>query len=75
MLMTYGDKDHVVVEQACPFCGAVCEAMLNTAEFEAWRGGKLIQYAMPTTPETTREWLISGICPDCQDFIFENEEV
>ncbi len=70
MTMLYGDKHYMVIEQGCPFCGQVCQALLITAEFDAWRNGALIQNAMPTTPATTREWLISGICPDCQESIF-----
>lgn len=64
------NKDMVLVEKACPFCGELCQCTFPTDGYEKWMGGELIQRAMPTVPATSREWLISGMCPECQDKIF-----
>ena len=74
MTMLYGDKDTIVLEQTCPFCGKeyICE--FPTDGYAKWMGGELIQKAMPAVPATVREWLISGICPDCQESIFGEGE-
>ena len=74
MMMIYGDKEKVVVAQHCPCCGAQYKGCFNTPKFDAWRNGALIQDVMPDAPIAVREWLISGICPDCQDSIFGEEE-
>lgn len=74
MMMIYGDKEQIVVAQACPFCGQQYEGCFDTPAFDAWQNGALIQDVMPDVPATSREWLISGICPDCQDSIFGEEE-
>ncbi len=73
MTMLYGDKDTIVLEQTCPFCRQKYQGAFVTSEFDAWQNGELIQNAMPLTPATSREWLISGICPDCQSSIFGEE--
>lgn len=66
----YMDKDVMVIEKTCPFCGERYQTMVFTEEYNNWMNGELIQKAMPTTSATTREWLISGMCPECQDKFF-----
>ena len=69
-MMIYGDKQTIVIAKACPFCGQRYEGCFDTPSFDAWQNGMLIQDAMPHVPATSREWLISGICPDCQEKVF-----
>lgn len=66
----YADKNVTVIEKACPFCGAKCMCGYPTDGYEKWIGGELIQKAMPTVPSESREFLISGMCPECQEKIF-----
>ena len=66
----YADKDVTVLRKTCPFCTEEWEASVPTEGYQKWIGGELIQKAMPTVPAATREWLISGMCPECQDAIF-----
>ena len=66
----YADKNVTVLRKACPFCGESYDGSVPTEGYEKWIGGELIQRAMPTVPVTTREWLISGICPECQEKYF-----
>ena len=71
--MIEGNKDMVLIEQACPFCKELWRCTFPTDGYHKWMGGMLIQKAMPTVPAHSREWLISGICPTCQDKIFGEE--
>ena len=57
-------------ERPCVFCGKVHSIDLMEYEFNLWREGTLIQEAMPDTSVEDREFLISGICPKCQEDIF-----
>ena len=66
----YADKDVTVIEKTCPFCGERCRGSFPTDGYEKWIGGELIQKAMSTVPATSREWLITGICPECQEKVF-----
>lgn len=54
----------------CVFCGKTHSVDLMEYQFNLWREGKLIQVAMPDTSVEDREFLISGICPKCQEDIF-----
>ena len=72
--MIYGDKDSVIIEKVCPFCGKEYMCEFPTDGYEKWMGGELIQKAMPAVPASVREWLISGICLGCQESIFGEEE-
>ena len=40
MMMTYGDKEQIVVAQACPFCGQQYEGCFDTPAFDAWQNGR-----------------------------------
>lgn len=74
-MITYLSSTMVQIEKDCPFCGQTCEGSVPFEGYRRWRWeGELIQTAMPTVPATTREWLISGICPDCQSSIFGEED-
>lgn len=72
--MIYSDRNCVIIEKACPFCGEECMCEFPADGYDKWMGGELIQKAMPTVPAISREWLISGICPDCQGSIFGEED-
>lgn len=54
----------------CVFCGKTHSVDLMEYQFNLWREGELIQNAMPNASVEDREFLISGICPKCQEDIF-----
>jgi hypothetical protein len=54
------------VTQACPFCGKIETNAVPTDGYLAWKGGMLIQRAMPEVNECIREFLITGFCEDCR---------
>ena len=59
----------------CRFCGKEVEVEVPIVGYWKWQEGELIQYAMPEVDMDTREYLISGMCPECQkDFFGEDEE-
>ena len=69
--MIYRYEDSVGVERDCPFCGRTWMCSYPTEKYEKWENGEPIQKAMIAIPRESREFLISGICPECQEKIFE----
>lgn len=65
---------NIMVERKCPMCGNIHSALVSYVGYMRWKGGELIQHAMPEATPTEREQLISGICPDCQEIIFGDFE-
>jgi hypothetical protein len=51
-------------------CHGVHYVEVEKDAYEAWQDGMLIQNAMPNLDPTEREQLISGLCPMCQDEVF-----
>lgn len=71
MVIIYQDELSTVVKERCPFCGQYHQVSVDTDGFTKWAfEGALIQDAMPNTSEVTREFLVSGLCPSCQEKIF-----
>lgn len=65
----------ITLTSICPFCGCLTDIEVEVEQYESWAfGGVLIQNAFPALSATERETLISGICPDCQDDIFSDED-
>lgn len=71
MRKMFYDGDTVVVTDKCPFCGKYSTVVCDRTEFNNWLDGMSIQKAMPTTPPQSREFLLSGMCRDCQEDFFE----
>ena len=61
----------ITVKMNCVFCGRPHSVTVPTRDYHAWEAGELIQKALPHATPTEREQLISGICPKCQDSIFD----
>lgn len=62
-----------VITPRCIWCGHGGEVSVDREEFFQWRGGALIQEAMPTTPQEIREQMISGTHPECWTQIFSEK--
>ena len=59
----------------CPFCGRVTKIENVPANgIFAWRGGALIQRAFPNMAIDDRECLVSGLCHDCQEYMFSEPD-
>jgi len=63
-----------VVAVPCRSCEEVTDLTVNIEGFIAWRGGELIQTALPELDAYQRELLISGICPKCWEQMFPSDE-
>ena len=68
------NSQNVKIQKACPFCGTLSEVCVPTEGYGRWMDGESIQAAMPTVPATSREFLMTGMCRDCQDKIFGADE-
>ena len=64
----------VCVVTYCPFCGKAHEIEVNEIDYLDWQDGEFAQNAFPYLDANEREMLISGICPDCWDKMFGQEE-
>lgn len=64
----------VCVITRCPFCGKAHEIEVNEIDYLDWEDGMLAQNAFPYLDANKREMLISGICPDCWNGMFGQEE-
>lgn len=62
----------MIVRRACPMCGRTHSVTVNMEEYNKWaRGMAYIQEAMPHLSDTEREQILSGLCPTCQNKVFE----
>jgi hypothetical protein len=61
----------------CVFCHRFVEIEMSAEGYKKYIEGALIQDAFPNMRIADREFLISGICEDCQNDIFieDDEEV
>jgi hypothetical protein len=58
-----------VIEIVCGRCQKDFEVPATDEQLKRWRGGELIQRAMPNLTADERELLISGYCGRCFDEI------
>lgn len=58
------------IKVKCNFCGVVETIPVDSADYTAWKGGKLTQDAFPYLDADRREMLISKTCGGCWDMTF-----
>ena len=63
-----------MVTRACQLCHETKEIHCTDEQYRRWLDGELIQRAMPDVPKGERELLISGICDQCFDRIFPEDD-
>lgn len=68
------DEKNTIVQRTCPICRETFEISIPTDDYINWQNGELIQNAMPYLSPSNREFLISGICGNCQEKIFGGDE-
>lgn len=59
---------------SCDMCKYTSVYEASDDQMERWIGGEPIQTALPQLNVTEREMLISGICGDCFDSLFNVQE-
>ena len=65
----------VTIKTMCPFCGKVQEVLVYDDDyFNWWSRGLSVQEAFPYLTAAERELLISGICEDCWEDLFGEED-
>lgn len=65
----------IVITSICPICGRLVDTKVELEQYEAYMYGEMLaQDAFPTLSATDRETIISGMCPECQDEIFGNDD-
>lgn len=58
----------------CDVCKIEKPVHCTDEHYQRWRDGELIQRAMPDVPAGERELLVSGVCGECFDKLFGEEE-
>lgn len=64
----------IVMNITCHTCGEMRSLVVPRAGYNEWKGGTLIQKALPQMSVGDRELMISGTCSDCFDRMFEEDE-
>jgi hypothetical protein len=57
----------MAIRRKCRICGTDKVVPCTDEQYREWKGGKLIQNAMPNISRDDRELLMSGICGPCFD--------
>jgi hypothetical protein len=63
----------IKVECVCE-CGKIQKIVVDNEKYLAWQSGTLIQNAFPELSNNEREALKTGICPECWDCIFTDDD-
>ncbi len=58
----------------CVFCHKFVEIKMPVDGYQKYLEGELVQRAFPNMKVEDREFLISGICKDCQKSIFGEDD-
>ena len=63
--------NNVYVNVKCPQCGKISTLEMTKEQYEQYKSGdNYIQNIFPNWPPAIREMLITGICPDCWNKMF-----
>lgn len=57
----------VLITKECPFCGRAYQKMFPADGYRRYRAGEKVQDCFPDRSADDREFLITGICPECWD--------
>lgn len=60
----------VLITKECPFCGRAYQKMFPADGYRRYQAGEKAQDCFPDRSADDREFLISGICPECWDKTF-----
>lgn len=62
-----------MITKICPKCAQPSYVDIPKDAYERWQFGLLIQDAWPEGTSTERETLVSGLCKNCQEGVFNDE--
>ena len=60
----------ITIATYCPICHTSHDVEVPFDRFCLWQGGLSVQEAFPDLAPEERERLISGICPECWNWMF-----
>jgi len=63
----------MLVKTRCPECKNQSTVSVDPKGYELWRGGELIQIALPSMSNDDRERLMTGICGGCWKKYYTDE--
>jgi len=58
----------------CILCSESVSLAIRSEDYYKWKGGEYIQDAAPYLSVNDREFLMSHICSDCFDAMWEDED-
>ena len=64
----------LIWEAKCPFCRTKTEIKISAKGYEKWLDGDCVQDAFPDMSAEDRELLITGMCYNCQDKTFADDD-
>ena len=62
------------IQRTCPCCNRLQTIEVEDSQYNRWMAGENIQIAFPNLTPDQREILMSGICPECWEKIFPDED-
>ena len=62
------------IQKECPHCHKIQVVHVDDNQYNDWLAGKNIQRAFPNLSADQREILMSGICPECWEEIFGEDD-
>lgn len=64
----------LIWEAKCPFCRTKTQITISAKGYANWINGDSVQDAFPDMPAEDRELLITGMCYNCQDKTFIDDD-
>lgn len=64
----------ITLELKCKYCNKIHKIPVFKEDLEKYNKGKLVQECFPYISTEYRELLISGMCPECWDNLYEENE-
>ena len=68
-----GENMKFPVVTICRCCGHDYDVVVDVDGYDRWRGGELIQNALPELSKADRELLISATCDHCWKELFPED--
>lgn len=65
---------NVLIRRECPFCEKTHILIVPAEGWTAYNNGVLIQDAFPNMTADEREFILTGICPECWDSMVGDED-
>jgi hypothetical protein len=68
------ETGYIQIDTICPECHKKTTLSVIEDEYKSWKQGTLIQNAFPNLTPEERELLMTGICNNCWETMFDDYE-